>query len=95
MRSWISGAIAIVMAGWIVAIAIISIQNVFITNDSGEQVLVSLKFLGFTSVSLPFGFILTLSAAIGMVATALIWPLMRLSFPSKRRLTNRRSTPRR
>ncbi len=56
------------MAGWMSAIALIAIQNV----QS-----VSLRFLIFQSVQLPFGLALAWSVAVGMIGMALflwIWP---------------------
>lgn len=55
-------AIAIT-AVWMVAIALIVLQN-------AEPV--SLRFLGLLSVPLPFGLVLALSAASGMVGTVVV-----------------------
>ena len=53
---------ALLVAIWLIAIAIISVQN---------ATLVSLQFLNFKSVSLPFGIILAFSAAAGTLAGAI------------------------
>ncbi|MGK7889776.1 MAG: DUF1049 domain-containing protein [Leptolyngbyaceae cyanobacterium] len=83
MRSLISGMIAVIMAGWVVAIALLSVQNVLIPDPTGTPTLVTLKFLGLTSVPLPFGLTLALSAAIGMVGAAILMPLL-MSTPRQR-----------
>ncbi|MBK4731532.1 LapA family protein [Oxynema sp. CENA135] len=59
MPALIASAIA---AAWIVAIAIISVQN---------ATLVSLQFLGFQSIQLPLGIVLALSAATGAIGGAI------------------------
>lgn len=67
MKSLATGLISFVLALWVVAIAAVSIQNIFITNVDGEQTLVALRFLGQTSVQLPFGIVLAISVATGML----------------------------
>lgn len=57
---------SIVVAIWIVAIAILSVQN---------ATPVSLRFLNFQSIQLPIGLVLAFSAGVGLIATALILPL--------------------
>ncbi len=60
--------LAVVPAVWVVAMAIISVQN---------ATPVSLKFLFLESVELPFGVVLSLGAAAGMVMGAVaiaLWP---------------------
>lgn len=52
-----------IAAFWIVAIAIIAIQN---------ATPISVQFLGFQSVPLPLGLLLAFCAAGGMVVTALL-----------------------
>lgn len=61
---------SLVVAIWVVAIAIVSVQN---------ATPVSLKFLTFQSVQIPVGLILAFSAAVGIISTALLLPLWRLS----------------
>lgn len=62
---------SIVMAGWIVAIAILALKNENLQP-------VSLKFLTFQSINLPFFLVLAASAALGMILIALIQPLWSL-----------------
>ncbi len=61
---------SLVVAVWVVAIAIISVQN---------ATPVSLSFLNFRSIQLPVGLVLAFSAGVGIIATALIQPLLGLS----------------
>jgi len=56
----------VILAGWVVAIAIISVQN---------ATPVSLRFLTFQSIQLPAGLVIAFSAALGMLAMALTQPL--------------------
>ncbi len=72
MKSLSIVLIALLVAGWSVAIAILSVQNAFITNDDGEAQLVTLKFLGLQSIQMPFGVALALAFAIGVIAAALL-----------------------
>lgn len=60
--------LALMTAFWVGAIALIAIQN-------AEGV--SLRFLNFQSVEIPFGLLLAFSAAVGMVGTALLLPILR------------------
>jgi uncharacterized integral membrane protein len=60
--------IALIVAGWVSAIALISVQN---------ATPVSLRFLAFQSVQLPMGLVLAFSAAIGMVGMAVLLPMKR------------------
>ena len=95
MKSLVSGLIALMVALWVVAIAVLSIQNVFIMDESNSPTLVSLKFLGLSSISLPFGVILAISAAIGMISMALLLPIWmgkKPRFPSARSRQSRRRT---
>jgi len=54
---------ALMLAGWVGAIAILSVQN---------ATLVSLRFLGLQSVQIPIGVVLAFSVALGMVGAALV-----------------------
>ncbi|AFZ25892.1 Protein of unknown function (DUF1049) [Cylindrospermum stagnale PCC 7417] len=54
------------MAVWVVAIAIISVQN---------ATPVSLKFLIFQSVQIPMGLVLAFSTAVGLLGMAVLQPL--------------------
>ncbi|MCF2147518.1 LapA family protein [Desmonostoc muscorum LEGE 12446] len=60
----------VVVAVWVVAIAIISVQN---------ATPVSLKFLTFQSIQMPAGLVLAFSAVIGLIGTALLQPIWDLS----------------
>ncbi len=62
---------SIVIATWIVAIAILALKNENLQP-------VSLKFLTFQSINLPFFLVLAGSAALGMILIALIQPLWSL-----------------
>ncbi|MBH8576889.1 LapA family protein [Nostocaceae cyanobacterium CENA369] len=57
---------SLVVAIWVVAIAIISVQN---------ATPVSLKFLTFQSVQIPAGLVLAFCAGIGLISMALLQPL--------------------
>jgi uncharacterized integral membrane protein len=57
---------SIVVAIWVVAIAILSVQNI---------TPVSLRFLNFQSIQLPIGLVLAFSAGVGLIAVALLLPL--------------------
>jgi hypothetical protein len=67
--------IALLVGGWIVAIAILSIQNVFILDESGTAQLVSLKFLNARSIEMPFGLALALCLGLGIIGTAILIPI--------------------
>ena len=54
---------SVIVATWIAAIAILSVQN---------ATLVSLKFLSLESIQLPVGIILAFSVGIGVIAGAII-----------------------
>lgn len=56
----------VIAAFWVCAIALIAAQN-------GSPV--SLQFLGFESIRIPFGILLAFCVATGMVSTALVLPL--------------------
>ena len=58
--------ISLIVAGWVCAIALVSVQN---------ATPVSLQFLAFQSVQLPLGLVLAFSAAIGMVGMAMLLPM--------------------
>ncbi|MBF2078563.1 MAG: DUF1049 domain-containing protein [Synechococcales cyanobacterium T60_A2020_003] len=60
--------LAVIVGAWISAIALLSIQNA-----KG----VTLQFLAFKSVEIPFGLVLTSSVVVGMVGTALLLPVLR------------------
>ena len=60
---------SLILASWVIAIAILSLNNV---------TPVSLKFLTFQSIELPFFLVLAFSAAVGMIGMALTQPLWSL-----------------
>lgn len=64
--------IAIILAGWSIAIAILSVQNAFVTDETGDAQLITLKFLGLQSIQMPFGVALAGAFAIGIIATTLV-----------------------
>ena len=55
--------ILLIIAVWVVAIALISVQN---------ATPVSLKFLVFQSIQIPFGLMLAFSVAVGLLGTAVL-----------------------
>lgn len=59
--------IVLLPAVWVVAIAIVAVQN---------ATPVSLQFLGLQSIEMPFGVVLAFCAAGGMVVTAVILLLL-------------------
>ncbi|MEH2353987.1 LapA family protein [Nostoc sp.] len=61
---------SLVVAVWVIAIAIISVQN---------ATPVSLKFLTFQSIQIPMGLVLAFSAGIGLIGMALLQPLWGLA----------------
>ncbi len=61
---------SIILACWVVAIAILSVQN---------ATPVSLKLLTFESVQLPVGLLLAFSAGLGIIGIALTQPLWSLA----------------
>lgn len=61
---------SLVLAIWVVAIAILSVQN---------ATPVSLKFLSFESIQLPVGLVLAFSAGVGIIGMALVQPLWSLA----------------
>lgn len=60
---------------WIVAIALISVQNF---------TPVTLRFLQFQSVQIPLGIVVAFSTALGVVGTAVLLPLLGGSKPRRR-----------
>ncbi|MEH1932839.1 MAG: LapA family protein [Nostoc sp.] len=61
---------SLVVAVWVIAIAIISVQN---------ATPVSLKFLTFQSIQIPMGLVMAFSAGIGLIGMALLQPLWGLA----------------
>ncbi|MBE9232305.1 DUF1049 domain-containing protein [Cuspidothrix issatschenkoi LEGE 03284] len=56
----------LIIAVWVVAIALISVQN---------ATPVSLKFLVFQSIQIPFGLMLAFAVAVGLLSVAILQPL--------------------
>jgi uncharacterized integral membrane protein len=75
MKTFVNLFISIVIAGWVVAIAILSVQN---------ATPVSLKFLSFQSIQIPVGLVLAFSAALGLVGVAILQPLWDLNASKSR-----------
>lgn len=61
---------SLILAAWVAAIALISVQNASP---------VALRFLNFQLVEMPFGLVLAFSAALGIIGTAIAQPLLGFS----------------
>lgn len=61
---------SLLIAFWVIMIAIVAIQN-------AEPV--SLRFLSYQSIRIPFGLLLAFSAGIGIIGVAFLLPLWGLS----------------
>lgn len=61
---------SVILAVWVVAIAIVSVQN---------ATPVALRFLTYQSIQLPVGLVLAFSASLGILLVALTQPLWGLS----------------
>ncbi len=61
---------SLIVAAWVVAIAIIAVQNA----DS-----VSFRFLTIQTIELPFGLVLAFGVALGIVSIAIAQPLLGFS----------------
>lgn len=59
--------IALTVAAWLILVAVLAIQNI---------TPVQLNVLVLTSMNLPFGILLAVSAGAGMVFGSLIWPIL-------------------
>ncbi|MBE9127008.1 MULTISPECIES: LapA family protein [unclassified Coleofasciculus] len=69
MKAFMNLLVSLIAAAWIVAIAILSVQN---------ATLVSLRFLTFESIRLPVGIVLAFSVGIGVMGGAIgpvLWQL--------------------
>jgi uncharacterized integral membrane protein len=69
MKSFANLLTSIVVAFWVIAIAIVSVQN-------AEPV--SLKFFSYQSIKIPFGLVLAFSAGFGIIGIAILQPLWNL-----------------
>lgn len=70
MKSIANLLISLIVTGWVSAIAIVSVQN---------ATPISLKFLGFQSIQMPFGVALAFCAGAGMAGMGLLQPLLGLA----------------
>ncbi|WP_414574691.1 DUF1049 domain-containing protein [Anabaena sp. CCY 9402-a] len=77
MKSFANLLISLIVAIWVIAIAILSVQNF-------EPV--SLKFLTFQSIKIPVGIVLAFSAGVGLVGVAILQPLWNLADSGNSRL---------
>ncbi|GAA6614947.1 lipopolysaccharide assembly protein LapA domain-containing protein [Scytonema sp. NUACC26] len=75
MKTLVNLLVSIIVASWVMGIAILSVQN-------AEPV--SLKFLNFRSVQIPVGLVLAFCAVIGIIGTALLQPLWGLAVSEQR-----------
>lgn len=66
MKTIVNLLISVVIAVWVVAIAIISVQN---------ATPVALKFFTLQSIQIPFGLMLAFSAGVGLIGIAVLQPL--------------------
>ncbi|CEJ44680.1 LapA family protein [Umezakia ovalisporum] len=66
MKTLIPILISLIVAIWLAAIAIISVQN---------ATPVSLKFLTFQSIQIPVGLVLAFSVGVGLIGMAILQPL--------------------
>jgi uncharacterized integral membrane protein len=66
MKSISKFLISVVIAVWVIAIALISVQN---------ATLVRLKFLSFQSIQIPVGLVLAFCVGLGLVGITVLQPL--------------------
>ncbi|NEP58760.1 MAG: DUF1049 domain-containing protein [Symploca sp. SIO2G7] len=69
MKTFANLLSSLIVAGWIGAIALLSIQNIK---------LVSLRFLYFESIEMPVGLVLAFSVGLGIIVGAILPPLWQL-----------------
>lgn len=69
MKILINFLIVLIIAIWVAAIALISVQN---------ATPVSLRFLVFQSIQIPFGLMLAFSVVVGLLSTVVLQPLLEL-----------------
>jgi uncharacterized integral membrane protein len=74
MKSFANLLASLVVAFWVIAIAIVSVQN-------AEPV--ALKFFSYQSIQIPFGLVLAFSAGFGIISIAILQPFWNL-FSSNR-----------
>ncbi|KJH71097.1 lipopolysaccharide assembly protein LapA domain-containing protein [Aliterella atlantica] len=75
MRTTANLVISLAVAFWVIAIAVISLKNV---------TPISLKFLTFESIQLPFFLVIAFSVCAGIILMALIQPLWSISGSRRR-----------
>lgn len=79
MKTTVNLLVSIIVALWIMAIAIVSVQN---------ATPVSLRFLTFESIQIPVGLMLAFCVGFGMIVMSLLQPLRGIS--NSRKSTSRR-----
>lgn len=70
MKTTVNLVLSTIVALWVMAIAIISVQN---------ATPVSLRFVTFESIQIPVGLVLAFCVGIGMVAASVVQPLWNIS----------------
>jgi uncharacterized integral membrane protein len=75
MKMFTNLLISVVIAGWVSAIALISVQN---------ATPVSLRFLVFQSIQIPFGLMLAFCVAVGLLIMAGLQPFWALGVSKSR-----------
>ncbi|MEB3219110.1 MAG: LapA family protein [Nostocales cyanobacterium 94392] len=70
MKTTVNLVLSIIFALWIMAIAIISVQN---------ATPISLRFLTFESIQIPVGLVLAFCVAVGMIVMSILQPLWGIS----------------
>lgn len=70
MKTVVNIALSTIFALWIMAIAILSVQN---------ATPVSLRFLTFESIQIPVGLLLAFCVAVGMIGISVAKPLLNIS----------------
>ncbi len=75
MKTFANLLSSLIVAGWIGAIALLSIQNIKP---------VSLRFLYFESIEIPVGIVLAFSVGLGVIGGAILPPLWQLFEKTKR-----------
>ncbi|MDF5718661.1 MAG: LapA family protein [Rhizonema sp. NSF051] len=79
MRSIANLLTSTVLACWVVAIAVLSVQN---------AQPVSIKFLTFESIKIPVGLVLAFCAGVGIIGMALLQPLLEIDSSVPRKSTS-------
>ncbi|NES19551.1 MAG: DUF1049 domain-containing protein [Symploca sp. SIO3E6] len=69
MKTFANLLSSLIVAGWLGAISLLSIQNIKP---------VSLRFLYFESIELPVGLVLAFSVGLGIIGGAIVPPLLQL-----------------